>query len=363
MKQKIFLIIFIIVLASCKTTTTMYEYNDIQKSPLLVMDGVKGEFEFIALDDTTNESVLQDVWNVKISENYIFVLSAIDGVFQFDRKGHFVKKISSKGNGPGEWNVVIDIAVDESNDKIYIYDYTGKLMCFSIATGEYSGQFMVPGKMFSKADIKDDKFLIAPYNSMGDKESMVYCLDLSNSNIIETGELAQFVLTDYSKMLYSFTKGIVPNDGAVLLHPNLSDTVYEYIPGHNYVTQKFAVSFNNPLTPQLRSMGYDGLQKAQTIKDIAQNEHYYFVEICDSGVKGEWYAFCKENDETYKLALKYAPDNNLKFSPRYQSGNLMADIIHTSSLEENSPELTYISKRVGREVTVESNPVIVIWNE
>lgn len=169
MKQKIFLIIFIIVLASCKTTTTMYEYNDIQKSPLLVMDGVKGEFEFIALDDTTKESVLQDVWNVKISENYIFVLSAIDGVFQFDRKGHFVKKISSKGNGPGEWNVVIDIAVDESNDKIYIYDYTGKLMCFSIATGEYSGQFMVPGKMFSKADIKDDKFLIAPYNSMGIK--------------------------------------------------------------------------------------------------------------------------------------------------------------------------------------------------
>ena len=211
---------------------------------------------------------------VKISENYIFVLSAIDGVFQFDRKGHFVKKISSKGNGLGEWNIVIDIAVDESNDKIYIYDYTGKLMCFSIATGEYSGQFMVPGKMFSKVDIKDDKFLIAPYNSMGDKESMVYCLDLSNSNIIETGELAQFVLTDYSKMLYSFTKGIVPNDGAVLLHPNLSDTVYEYIPGHNYVTQKFAVSFNNPLTPQLRSMGYDGLQKAQTIKDIAQNEHY-----------------------------------------------------------------------------------------
>lgn len=350
------------MLASCESSNTYYS-NSLMSSNYLTLEDVSGDFEFILLDDSCDESIIPDVWNVKISDDYIFVLSAKSGVFQFNRKGEFLRKISQQGKGPGEWSTIIDIAIDEIKNLIYIYDYTGKIMIFSIWDGLYIDQLEMPGKMFSKIHAHGNNLFIAPYNSMGNEESMLYCLDIDNFSIQSAGNLPNFVLTDFNHMLYSFTKGIISNDSTIYVHPNLSSTVYEYEIKSNSIIESFSISFAAPLSPELRGMGYEGLKKSQTIMDIAKNNHYFFVKISSYSTEGEWYAIDKTCNETYKLDLKYSKNSELKFSPKYQANTFVADLIYVSSFNENSQELLFISNKVGKEITPNSNPLIVIWNE
>ncbi len=361
---KIILISLILIsISSCNNNSNYVNYSQILESKSLLIDDVEGDFEFIALDDSCVDAIIPDVWNVKISDEHIFVLSAQGGVFQFSREGGFVRKMSRRGSGPGEWSVIIDIAVDESGDKLYIYDYSGKVMCFSTASGEYVGKSDIAGKMFSKIFVKGNNLLVAPYNSMGNEEAMLYNVDLDSSVVQAAGSLAKFAMTDYNNMMYSFTKGVVDNGNNVLVHPNLSGTVYRYSPENNLISEEFSISFGNPLVPELMGLGFEGLRQAQTIMDIARNKQYFFVKICNKSINGEWYAIDNFNNETYKLSLKYAAGVELDFSPKYQAGSSVADLIYVNAFEENSPELAYISRKAGKEITPESNPVIVMWNE
>lgn len=70
------------------------------------------------------------------TEKYFFVAS--DEVYQFLRTGEFVRKIGKQGRGPAEYPVVVDLTIDESNQKIYIlpavikqilvFDFNGKFL-------------------------------------------------------------------------------------------------------------------------------------------------------------------------------------------------------------------------------------------
>ena len=363
MRKLAFVLLVMAALVGCNGDTGSYDAARILDSRLLEIDDVEGDFEFIALDDSCVDAIIPDVWNVKISDGHIFVLSAQEGVFQFGRKGEFVRKISQKGNGPGEWSVIIDIAVDESGDKLYIYDYSGKVMCFSTASGEYVGKSDIAGKMFSKIFVKGNNLLVAPYNSMGNEEAMLYNVNLESSAVQAAGSLAKFALADYNNMMYSFTKGVIDNGNNVLVHPNLSGTVYSYSPESNLISEEFSISFSNPLVPELMGQGFEGLKQGQTIMDIARNRQYFFVKICNKSTNGEWYAIDNANNETFKLSLKYVPDAELGFVPKYQAGSCVADLIYANAFEENTPELAFICRKIGRKITPESNPVIVIWRE
>lgn len=359
----LFIALIAIITSCCDSESESYDFFEILESTPLLMDHIEGDFKFISLDDSHQESIIPDVWNIKFSEEYIFVLSAKEGVFQFEKGGRFIRKISQKGNGPREWSAIIDIAVDEIRKNIYIYDYSGKIMIYSYINGEYQEQLEIPGKIFSKMHIAGNYLIIAPYNAMGEEEVMMYCVNMNNFAIKSVGSLPKFSLYDYSHMLYSFTKGIIADANNVLLHPNLSNTIFEYSPEHNLLTEKLTIVLRDTLTPALRGLGYDGLKKSQTIMDIAQNKQYFFLKLCNYSSTGEWYALDNNDDRLYKLSLQYAPEIELYFSPKYQLNGAVADLIYTGNLNEKSSELTYISEKVGKEITPESNPIVVIWYE
>ena len=60
------------------------------------------------------------------------------GVFVFDKRGNFIRKIGSVGFGPEEYAACTDFAVDSQNSIIYIYDWVGKkIYLYNIDTGNY----------------------------------------------------------------------------------------------------------------------------------------------------------------------------------------------------------------------------------
>lgn len=344
-------------------SNSSYDYSKLKKSRELTMEDACGHFRFIALDDDSLRACIPDVWNVKFTKDYIFVLSANDGVFQFNAEGNFIRKISSKGNGPGEWILLVDVAADESAKRIFLYDYAGKLMEFSTEDGEYIRKYDVAGRTFSKIHISGNNYIEAPFNALGNKEAMVYCADLDGGEgeTKSAGQLPRFVLSDYNSMIYSFTKGVVEYDGRILLHPNLGNIIYEYSTTENMLTERLQINFEEPHTPLHFEKGLQGIKESQSLMDFAENSRYFFVKICDYTTAGKWYALDKTNGSTYQLNLTYTPELDLQFTPRYQCGEILGDIIYPNTFEEDSPQLQYMSKKSGKNITPSSNPVIVLW--
>lgn len=65
-------------------------------------------------------------------------------VLLFDRKGKFIHKIGKKGQGPGEYASLTDIAVDEEENRIYLGGH--KLICYDFE-GNYMKQVSIPGSL------------------------------------------------------------------------------------------------------------------------------------------------------------------------------------------------------------------------
>lgn len=82
--------------------------------------GLKGVAEDIiyAKLQKKPECLLGSVERLVASEKYFFVVSR--ELYQFLRNGEFVRKIGKEGRGPGEYQAISDLSIDESSQRIYI---------------------------------------------------------------------------------------------------------------------------------------------------------------------------------------------------------------------------------------------------
>ena len=70
--------------------------------------------------ETNENSLIGGVRYISISDNYLLIYSNNQPVKLFDRKGKFIRNIGSIGNGPGEYNSLYGIQLDEPSGRIYL---------------------------------------------------------------------------------------------------------------------------------------------------------------------------------------------------------------------------------------------------
>ena len=89
--------------------------------------------ELVKLDDGENASI-KNVSLQAVSSNYIGLYSFYGGIKLFNREGHFISKISGKGQGPNDYSYgPSDMLIDESNDCLYFTEPgMEKLMVFDL---------------------------------------------------------------------------------------------------------------------------------------------------------------------------------------------------------------------------------------
>ena len=73
--------------------------------------------------ETNNQSLIggKAVPVLNVSENLIFY-----GDMMFSRDGHFIRKLGKIGQGPEEYVMALDIAVDEERQEFYVYNNAGR---------------------------------------------------------------------------------------------------------------------------------------------------------------------------------------------------------------------------------------------
>lgn len=92
--------------------------------------------EYIPLE-LTDESLIANILDICVSDEYLFIYSTRqDGILQFDRKGHFLRRIAKTGNGPGEVGQITSITIDEENRLFCVSEY------FSTSFYSFYGEFI-----------------------------------------------------------------------------------------------------------------------------------------------------------------------------------------------------------------------------
>jgi len=134
--------------------TIVCEYSKIpSKTVDIPLSDLVESIEIVLLDGA-DEALVANTHAI-VSDNYILIKGKDNNPYKlFDKKGKFIAKIGSVGQGPGEYNLIYDAQIDEKNKRIYllpwqsdkllVFDFTGKgLEPYPLAARLPKGKFKV----------------------------------------------------------------------------------------------------------------------------------------------------------------------------------------------------------------------------
>ena len=105
---------------------------------ILSLSDIAEDVEYVLLktkNDKQEVFIGKNIDDIFICKDYIFV-QMTDNIIQYDRQGNLIRTIGRKGGGPGEYNWVYTMSVDDKTKKIIIntsgkineYDFDGKFI-------------------------------------------------------------------------------------------------------------------------------------------------------------------------------------------------------------------------------------------
>ncbi len=141
----LYFVLFIVILGSCKSPeSSLYQFDPrtIDKKEIALSE-IADDITYVPLD---NSFPINMIYYPRyfIGDN-IYLSERQSGVMIFNRNGKFVRKVGSKGRGPGEYAFCVNFSVDEKSgticvmdaNVIKVYSKTGRFLR-KIELGEYS---------------------------------------------------------------------------------------------------------------------------------------------------------------------------------------------------------------------------------
>ena len=115
-------------------------HKDFNKNKKLKLSSLADSLTYIPLETKPN-CLISEIKDIKINENYIFIITKNKELLVFLRSGKFYSKIGRRGKGPKEYYNVIHF--DVGNEYAYILDYAQRIAQYKI-TGEFIKYISLP---------------------------------------------------------------------------------------------------------------------------------------------------------------------------------------------------------------------------
>jgi hypothetical protein len=151
------------------------KFKEVKDTISLSVSQLFDNVSFIKLE-TNNENLLSTgKWS--IGKKYFIMFSYKLGIFQFDTKGKFIRKVVNMGNGPNEVsNPIWTISEDESEIFIYDSNSSKNILCFDLNSGHYLHNIPVAieGKLKNIYLINDSILVCAPIIGTGQPAGKFY---------------------------------------------------------------------------------------------------------------------------------------------------------------------------------------------
>ena len=247
-----------------------------------------------------------------------FIFGEFQNVIQFTRDGKFVRNIGRRGQGPGEYNYILQVDVDEKAGKVYVLSTGRRFNVYDLETGKYLQSGKLANVETSSFLTQDDSTVVSYVeNSNGQQKTMIYVSTL-NGNILH--EYPRHKLFEVKGGSYSFGG---PHDfylskykGMINLKEYENDTVY--------------------------SITSEGLQKR------------YIIDTGKYGIKLEHTFAALHGDEAAynRLAAGY-----MRYAVLETENYLFLPYTNWAGSERNRPKMAMYDKRTGECYRVKGNAV------
>jgi len=333
-----------------KTDPVCYDISSLRSSKELF--SFKEQFTYIPLE-TNPGCLIGGVHKVILTSDFIFVLSG-DSFYQFETNGKYIRKIGSKGRGPAEYGIIVDVAVDEALGQVYICDLK-KINIYDFS-GRYIGTKDLDG--FSKRlEVFNNMYVVYPLNYSGKEPCMLKIIDENDSSTCLKNNVS-YNSQDFFQV-YDI-KNFQKLDNELIFHQQFNDTIYRFDPRAKTLSVNYYFDFGSSKFPldllenivkyQDKSSGYGYLE------DVCENGSYVFVTIFYKG-ESERYVINKKTGKSYAI-------NKDKFLiwPRWSDENgTMITFLQAGNMKEHKDEIADNKLRnLAFELKEEDNPVIVL---
>ena len=260
-------IVFISLLTACATTQTIHQILEITKDNVTSTDGLNltnyVDSCCFATLETTQNSLIGKIEDMQFSDNKIFVFNSVFGnseILVFDKTGHFLNKIGTKGNGPNEYLSIRSFSInsyknyiavfDSYKRKILKYDYSGKYLESSPLMNECG--FIIKSRFISK----DRMLCVNGVNSH--TSTIIFECDenLQNINIISRSGLR-------CDGLFCYSNNPIAVDSKYYINP-LSNILYKWIDNESIPAFKIDLNVKQYIPEKEVIVGDDYLKSYMT---------------------------------------------------------------------------------------------------
>lgn len=243
------------------------DLNPILKHETFDFGSKVAEVKIVKLE-TTNESLLDEIRKVIITDSFIYIFDDFQGggIVVFEKDGKFIKRIPN-GRGPGELIRLYDIAFDSHNDRLIAYQHS-YLLYFN-ALGEFIKQDKLPFGFFNFAII-DSGFVFKTLDGQGNEH---------------LGELMDYtiLITDENFKLLSAGMPYLPNrnnmgidnylqkNDDLFITQAFNDTIYQYCAINKSIRAKYVLEYRNKIPEKILQANNETFKQSLT-----QNDYNFF---------------------------------------------------------------------------------------
>ncbi|OEK06555.1 6-bladed beta-propeller [Roseivirga misakiensis] len=156
---------------------------DVKNAEEVFLSDIASDVKYIPLE-TTDDNLIGFIREVEHSNDFVFI-SDYNSLYQFSLDGSFVRKISRKGEGPGEFLAVNSFTIDEQKGHIYLLaGLNGKLLCY-----DFEGKFLSEVKLpvLGTLNVINGQLVLLqtayslPSNKEGMRNNITYKITLSDN--------------------------------------------------------------------------------------------------------------------------------------------------------------------------------------
>lgn len=133
-----------------------------------------------------------------------------EGLLQFTDNGKFIRSVSKRGQGPGEYSMIRFIAANDKLKQIYIMEH-GRIFSYTI-DGDYIGESKIPF-CWQFTLLGDSAYVGYIYNNTGQKKDRLVVVDRQGETLNAFPQYDQFTIANgrnyylwgkYDRYVYSF---------------------------------------------------------------------------------------------------------------------------------------------------------------
>jgi hypothetical protein len=250
---------------------THIDLNPFLKKKHFDMNALIEDLKLIFLE-TTDDSLLDGIYNVLVTDSAIFVHDSFKGggIVIFTSDGKFVKRISN-GQGPGELIRLYCIAFDSKNKELIAFQHS--MLLFFSQKGEYLRSQRLPFGFYNFC-VTNSGYIFKTLGHQANEH-----LDMFDNNTVYVTDkefklkYAALTTDDYGNVLGGYNY-LYPIGDTVMITQRYCDTIYQFIDNTQNVKAKYVIDYHKKRLPNkylYPSSYYEFEQVTQ------ENDYYFFI--------------------------------------------------------------------------------------